>query len=782
MLHYPDSIMKNKSILLLWLFVLSGCSGDSGLQLWYDKPAEIWEATLPLGNGRLGMMPDGNPLQETIVLNEITLWSGSEQDATNPAALESLPRIRALLLEGKNHLAQELMYETFVCGGEGSGRGGGAGVPFGCYQVLGNLRLEFNDKSKPEKNYRRNLDLEKAIARTGYKGNRREYFTSFSHDVGVVRIKPGRKSHTVIRLDRPERFATAMENDRLVMQGVLSSGVEGQDGMRYVVKVGVNHSGGRVRFEGDSIVLDGVRKATLIVSAATSYFHADPEIHCDTLLEKALAVKYRHLRKKHKRAYQSLFERVYLHLGPQKNASPLPTDLRLAAYQDQPDPGLDALYYQFGRYLLISSTRPGQLPPNLQGLWANSIQTPWNGDYHLNINLQMNHWLAEPGNLAELHLPLIDFTKAIVPSGQTTARLFYGADGWTAHVICNPWHFTAPGEHPSWGATNTGGAWLCQHLWTHYLYNPDKEYLQEVYPVMKGACEFFLSSMIREPSQGWLVTAPTTSPENEFFMPDGITRASVCMGSTMDNQLVRELYTNTIKASEVLDLDPGFRERLREALEDLPPHKISPDGYLQEWLEDYRETEPQHRHVSHLYGLHPGNQITPETTPDLANACRATLERRGDGGTGWSRAWKINFWARLGDGDRAHRLLRNLLAPESTYPNLFCTHPPFQIDGNFGGASGITEMLLQSHSGFIDLLPALPGIWSGGFFKGMKAQGNAVVSCWWKNGKVKKVILEAPDGGTYLVRANDVQISVTLSPGEKKRLRFHREKKISAQE
>ncbi|MCZ2417935.1 MAG: glycoside hydrolase family 95 protein [Burkholderiales bacterium] len=314
--------MKNKSILLLWLFVLSGCSGDSGLQLWYDKPAEIWEATLPLGNGRLGMMPDGNPLQETIVLNEITLWSGSEQDATNPAALESLPRIRALLLEGKNHLAQELMYETFVCGGEGSGRGGGAGVPFGCYQVLGNLRLEFNDKSKPEKNYRRNLDLEKAIARTGYKGNRREYFTSFSHDVGVVRIKPGRKSHTVIRLDRPERFATAMENDRLVMQGVLSSGVEGQDGMRYVVKVGVNHSGGRVRFEGDSIVLDGVRKATLIVSAATSYFHADPEIHCDTLLEKALAVKYRHLRKKHKRAYQSLFERVYLHLGPQKNASP----------------------------------------------------------------------------------------------------------------------------------------------------------------------------------------------------------------------------------------------------------------------------------------------------------------------------------------------------------------------------------------------------------------------------------------------------------------------------
>ncbi|HOR11419.1 MAG TPA: glycoside hydrolase family 95 protein [Bacteroidales bacterium] len=774
--------MKNKSSLLLWLIIFTSCSGNSGLQLWYDSPAGIWEAALPLGNGRLGMMPDGNPRQETIVLNEITLWSGSEQDATNPAALESLPRIRALLLEGKNDLAQELMYETFVCGGAGSGHGGGAKVPFGCYQVLGNLRLEYHDKSEPRENYRRNLDLEKAVARTRYKGNEREYFTSLTQDVGVVRLKPGKKSHTVIRLDRPERFATTVENDRLVMRGTLSSGVEGQEGMHYLVKVGVNHSGGHVVFEGDSIVLDGVRKATLILSAATSYFHPDPGIHCDTLLERALSVKYKHLRKDHIRAYQSLFKRVKIHLGPQKNATALPTDLRLAAYQNNPDPGLDALYYQYGRYLLISSTRPGQLPPNLQGLWANSIQTPWNGDYHLNINLQMNHWLAEPGNLAQLHLPLIAFTKALVPSGQITARSFYGADGWTAHVICNPWHFTAPGEHPSWGATNTGGAWLCQHLWTHYLYNPDKEYLQEVYPVMKGACEFFLSSMIREPSRGWLVTAPTTSPENEFFMPDGVTKASVCMGSTMDNQLVRELYTNTIKASEVLDLDPELRERLRQAVEELPPHRISPGGTLQEWLEDYREAEPRHRHVSHLYGLHPGNQITPAGTPDLANACRATLERRGDGGTGWSRAWKINFWARLGDGDRAYRLLRNLLAPKSTYPNLFCAHPPFQIDGNFGGASGITEMLLQSHTGTISLLPALPGIWSGGYFRGMKAQGNVQVSCWWKNGKVKKVILESSPGGTYRVQANDQQFTVTLSPGEKKRFRFPENKSKSGQE
>ena len=316
--------MTNKASLLLWLVILTGCNGKSRLQLWYDSPAGIWEATLPLGNGRLGMMPDGNPLQENIVLNEITLWSGSEQDATNPAAVESLPRIRALLLEGKNNLAQELMYETFICGGAGSGRLGGAGVPFGCYQVLGNLRLEYNDQSKPEKNYRRNLDLEKAVAYTRYKEHKREYFTSFTHDVGVIRLKPGKKSHTVIRLDRPERFATTVENDRLVMRGTLSSGVEGQDGMRYLVKVGVNHSGGRVIYAGDSIVLDGVRKATLILSAATSYFHSDPEIHCDTLLKKALKNKYKHLSKDHRSAYQSHFKPVNLHLGPQKNALPRP--------------------------------------------------------------------------------------------------------------------------------------------------------------------------------------------------------------------------------------------------------------------------------------------------------------------------------------------------------------------------------------------------------------------------------------------------------------------------
>ncbi|MDD2330630.1 MAG: glycoside hydrolase family 95 protein, partial [Bacteroidales bacterium] len=571
-------------------------------------------------------------------------------------------------------------------------------------------------------------------------------------------------------------------NDRLVMRGTMNSGVERLQGMLYVAKIAVSSKKGTVVFAGDSIVLDNMKKATLIFSAATDYFTEDPEKHCDSLLQQALDKRYRRLRKDHIRAYRRLFDRVSLQLGPVNDLPDIPTDERLTASGTKDDPGLDALYYQYGRYLLISSTRPGQLPPNLQGLWANTVQTPWNGDYHLNINLQMNHWLAEPGNLAELHTPLIDFTRAIVPSGQTTARSFYGAEGWTAHVICNPWHFTAPGEHPSWGATNTGGAWLCQHLWTHYLYNPNEKYLQEIYPVMKGASDFFLSSMIREPSHEWLVTAPTTSPENAFYMPDEKTVVSVCMGSTMDNQLVRELFTNTSRAAEILGIDNGFREQLQKALHDLPPHQISPEGYLQEWLEDYRETDPQHRHVSHLYGLHPGIQISPETTPELARACEKTLERRGDGGTGWSRAWKINFWARLHNGERAYKLLKNLLSQESTYPNLFCAHPPFQIDGNFGGASGIGEMLLQSHQGTIRLLPAIPEAWSGGLFRGMKVQGNATVSCRWKNGQVRKVILESAQGGTYELEANGERVKVTLTPCERIRLRFPLRKKKAERE
>lgn len=423
---------------------------------------------------------------------------------------------------------------------------------------------------------------------------------------------------------------------------------------------------------------------------------------------------------------------------------------------------------------MISGTNEKSMPLNLQGLWSNQLQTPWNGDYHLNINLQMNYWPAEVCNLSELHRPLIDFTRALVPSGEKTAKTFYNADGWVAHMMSNPWYYTAPGEHASWGATNTGGAWLCEHIWEHYSFNRDEEYLRSVYPILAGAAEFFLTSMIREPKNGWLVTAPSSSPENAFYLPDSEEPVFVCMGPTMDVQIIKELFTNTLKASEILEIEDFVTKRIREVIDQLPPMQISSNGYLQEWLEDYREQDPKHRHVSHLYGLYPSDQISPEVTPDLAEAARKTLNRRGDEGTGWSRAWKINFWARLHDGDRAYKLLKSLLEPAygdgvnmrsggGTYPNLFCAHPPFQIDGNFGGTSGIAEMLIQSHNGYINLLPALPGKWSDGSFKGLRARGGAEIDAKWENSRLTEAIIKAEVSNSFKIKTPDYVTSVTAN-------------------
>ena len=768
---------------------LISCSTDQekNLQLWYTTPATVWEETLPLGNGRLGLMPDGNLSREVIVLNDITLWSGSPQDAVNPMAQKYLPRIRQLLLEGRNDLAQELMYEHFICGGAGSGYGTGSKVPFGCYQTLGSLIIEYRDPDTDSSLYYRSMDLSRAVASTCTKNTKNEYFCSFSDDVGVIRLESKKGIDAVIRMVRPERYETTAGDGQLVMKGSLGSGVQGKDGMCYMARLTAVPADGSVCYRGDSMVLENVHKVTLIFSTATDYYATNYEALSDSLLQTARQKSYRDLRSGHVRAYRERFNRVALSLGKNNKSDEQNTIKRLKAFGRTDDPSFAALYFHYGRYLLISSVRPDLLPPNLQGLWANTIQTPWNGDYHLNINLQMNHWPAEVCNLSELHRPLVEFTKALVPPGTVTARAFYNADGWTAHVISNPWHFTAPGEHPSWGATNTGGGWLCQHFWTHYLYTKDSTYLAEVYPVMKGACEFFLSSLIEEPTHRWLVTAPTTSPENAFYMPGSETAVSVCMGSTMDNQIVRELFTNTSQAAVLLNTDAGFRDRLDSTVKRLPPHRVAPGGYLQEWLEDYRETEPHHRHVSHLYGLHPGRQISRTRTPELVEACRKTLERRGDGGTGWSRAWKINFWARIGDGNRAYRLLKNLLSPESTYPNLFCAHPPFQIDGNFGGTSGIAEMLLQSHDGFIEFLPALPDAWPEGKFSGLKTEGNGEVSCQWEKGRIREITLQAVATGTFTIKLPPYAVNIkakgnislsngmaaaTLRAGEKIRLRI----------
>ncbi len=772
--------------LFLCIFLMQNKKEDTNkLEFFFEEPAQCWEETLPLGNGRLGIMPDGDINHENIVLNDITLWSGKVADYSNPKAKEALPEIQQLLLDDKNYEAQELVYKTFTCSNKGSNNGNGALSNFGCFQTLGNIKIDYEfDADADVKNYIRKLNLNDAVATTEFEIDgtkyRREYFVSRDADVAIIRLDAdkSKKISVVLQLERQECVEYRTEDNAIVMFGQLKDGSNGNDGMKYLSKLMVDNKGGDVDFKDNKIIVENADELTLIFSSATNYKNEDYVAFVDEKLNEAKSQSYKNLKKKHLASYQELFNRVEVDFG-EGIADNHPIDDRLFDFHEDDDPQLAALYFQYGRYLLISSTREDLLPPNLQGLWANTIQTPWNGDYHLNINVQMNHWLAEVCNLPELHKPLIEFTKGIVESGEKTARDFYGADGWTAHSICNLWGFTAPGEHPSWGATNTGGAWLCQHLYQHYLYNNDIESLKEIYPVMKGAAQFFNSVMIEEKEHGWLVTAPTSSPENSFYLPDGRI-ASVCMGPTMDIQIITELYQNVIASAEILEIDKEFADTLKNKLNRFPPMQISEQGYLQEWLKDYGEPEIHHRHVSHLFGLHPGRIITKTKTPELYEACKMSLERRGDEGTGWSRAWKINFWARLHDGERAYALFKNLLTPAmvedrvgaGTYPNLFCAHPPFQIDGNFGGTAGIAEMLIQSHDGFIELLPALPQTWKDGYFKGLCAENGAVVDCYWKEGKITKVKIKSKNGGTYKIMMPDGSLEeISLKKKESVRMK-----------
>jgi len=460
-----------------------------------------------------------------------------------------------------------------------------------------------------------------------------------------------------------------------------------------------------------------------------------------------------------------------LHMAGDADQPPYRTGL--AALRDgASDPGLAALFFDFGRYLLISSSRPGGLPANLQGLWAEEIQAPWNADWHLNVNIQMNYWPAEVCGLGDLAQPLFSFIESLQKPGAVTAQKYYGARGWVAHVLANPWGFTAPGEAASWGSANSGSAWLCQHLWDHWLYTGDKKFLAWAYPLLKGSAQFYSDMLIEEPKNHWLVTAPSNSPENAFLLPDG-KRANVCLGPTIDQQLLRHLFTATIESAKLLGTDEAFAAELAAKRARLAPTRIASDGRIMEWLEEYKEAEPTHRHVSHLWGLYPGDEISPRRTPDLAGAARKSLEARGDAGTGWSIAYKLNLWARLRDGDRCEKLLRTQLAPVSTgasgisvkgggtYPNLFDAHPPFQIDGNFGATAGIAEMLLQSHADEISLLPALPAAWPDGEVRGLRARNGITVDIAWKAGRVTTYRLVSKSPEKVTVRVNGATVEIT---------------------
>lgn len=761
------------SILLILCGLLS-CQNqekEQDISFFFDKPASIWEETFPLGNGRIGMMPDGGIEKETYVLNEISLWSGRKQDTDNPEAQKSLSKIRELLFAGKNDEAQKLTYETFVCKGQGSGLGKGRNTPYGSYQILGNLDIKYHYSTDDSiKLYKRTLDLNDAVATTTFeKGNtkyHRESFTSFGSDIGVIRIqaKGEEKLNFSVSQTRPERYKISIEEQDLLMGGYMNDG-DGGNGNEYCSRIRVIlPSKGELNLNDTAINVNNADEAILFISMATSYFGDSPLQKTAKLLDDAASKNYNELLKVHKDNYQKLFNRVKLDLGTNEKEN-LPINKRLEAFQkDEDDPSLLSLYFQFGRYLLISSTREGLLPPNLQGLWANTLDTPWNGDYHLNINLQMNLWPAEVTNLSELHRPLIEWTKQQVKSGEQTAQAFYKARGWVTHILGNVWEFTAPGEHPSWGATNTSAAWLCQHLYSHYLYTQDIDYLRNVYPTMKSAALFFTDMLVADPRNGWLVTAPTTSPENSFIMDNG-SRVAIAAGSTMDNQIIQELFTNVIAASNILNTDKDFSGLLKQKLDSIKPTSIGKDGRIMEWMEEYKEAEPHHRHVSHLYGLHPGNEISIEKTPELAKAARASLEARGDESTGWSMAWKINFWARLHDGNRALKLLKDMLSPVidensrrllkgGTYPNLFCAHPPFQIDGNFGACAGIAEMLIQSQTGVIELLPALPDSWKNGSVEGLKVIGGGEVSISWKEGEMQQALLTANTDYDFIIKLN----------------------------
>jgi len=733
--------------------------------LWYRQPAAQWVEALPIGNGRLGAMIFGDVWAERLQLNESTLWSGGPYDPVNPRAREGLEPVRALIAAGRYADAEQKANETLV-----------ATPPREmAYQPFGDLTLRFVGAQGTVSNYRRALDIDNAVAETTFEIDgvryRRRAMASPVDQVIALEItasRPGALNFDLTLTSTQTIQTVALEGrDTLKVSGRNNDGEGGIAGaLTYCGRARVLTQGGSVKGVGDRIEVRGADRATILVAMATSYRRyddvgGDPDAITRGQIDKAAAKSFDRLARDATAAHRALFDRVSLDLGGKRETGD-PTDLRLARNETTDDPGLAELYFQYARYLLIACSRPGGQPANLQGLWNDQVKPPWGSNYTININTQMNYWPAEAGGLAECADPLFDFIADLALRGAVTAKRMYGARGWVAHHNSDLWRGTAPFDHAKAGLWPTGGAWLCLHLWDRYDYGRDKRFLAKAYPILRGASLFFLDTLQTDPATGWLVTSPSVSPENRHGFG-----STLCAGPTMDMQILRDLFDNTREAARILNLDADLSRDLAKARARLAPSRVGAGGQLMEWKDDWDAVavDTKHRHVSHLYGLYPSWQLDPAVHPDLAAAAKRTLETRGDKTTGWAIAWRINLWARLKDGNHAHDVLRLLLARERTYPNLFDAHPPFQIDGNFGGAAAIMEMLVQSKGDIVDLLPALPSAWPQGALKGVRVRNTGVVDLVWNDGKLARATLRCATAGKRTIRCGGASREVFVKAG-----------------
>ena len=739
-----------------------GEAGNGGDVLWYRQPARSWVEALPLGNGRLGAMVFGGVADERLQLNEDTLYAGGPYSAINPAAQESLQRVRELVFAGRYAEAEALADATLISRPAKQ-------MP---YQPLGNLWLQFH-RLEGISDYRRELDLDAALARTSFRAglalHRREVFISPLDQCLVWRCtaEGGEPMGGFIRTANEHATTTTASDDGWLVTGrnLPREGVPAA--LRFAFRVQVRHVGGEVHVSDAQIAFDGVRELELRLVAATSHrgfddVGGDPEAITAAQLAAAAAKDHAQLLHEHLAEHRRLYRRMHLQLG-HAAAAARPTDERIAAFASGDDPALVALYHAYARYLLICSSRPGTQPANLQGIWNDLLDPPWESKYTLNINTQMNYWPAEAAALPECVEPLERMVAELARTGERTARQMYGVDGWVVHNNTDLWRVATPPDGAQWALWPMGGAWLLQQLWARWDYGRDRAWLRQVWPLFKGAALFFVQTLQRDPDSGCMVTVPSISPENRH--PHG---AAICAGPTMDAQLLRDLFGQCIEASRILGVDADFAARLAALRDQLPPNRIGAAGQLQEWQQDWDMQAPElhHRHVSHLYGLHPSHQINRRDTPELAAAARRSLELRGDEATGWGIAWRLNLWARLGEGARCLRILRLLLAPQRSYPNLFDAHPPFQIDGNFGGAAGIIEMLVQSHGQQVLLLPALPAEWNAGRLHGVRVRNAGVLDLEWEAGVVRAGLL-AEHGGTFVLVHDTHELNLELAAGQR---------------